>query len=343
MTGKPNRIGGDYRTGGFSNRRAVNALGGGGGARLSHKPHRPFWLPASNYYVLSAAICIAVFFLVWGILLDGGEETPWIAAGIGASLILAGAVILREVVLKKAQKRFLLTQNKLDANLKNIHAAQSLPGVNSNKLSVEKNAAIIKEIRQKSEAARLSGKLYEAHLAVAEMCGDYLSLNRRQLETVGAGSPRFAALRRGRETIEQLHRYHLLSWAQNESRHLTQESKIRVKISDKLEAAQRALQTLETAAEFYPNERQLIESEQVLREFIASIKVSHWIEQAERAAFKGNYKRAINYYRDALFFLARGANNLQTEKTAAVAERINAEIEKLRADSINNDKERLAN
>jgi hypothetical protein len=32
------------------------------------KFRRPFWLPASNYYVLAIAVTIAFFFLVWGIL-----------------------------------------------------------------------------------------------------------------------------------------------------------------------------------------------------------------------------------------------------------------------------------
>ncbi len=351
MTGKPKeRKGSDYRTDRFLAGRQTSSVGvksGASNARLRHKLNRPFWLPASNYYVLSAAISIAVFFLVWGVLLDGAEEAPWIASGIAASIILASAVVLREIFLRKARRRFLLTQSKLDANLKGVRAAghqqRLLPQKTShvsNKLTVEKNAAIVKQIQQKSESARLSGKLAEAHLEVVELCGNYLSLNQRQMEMVGVGSPRLAALRRGRETVGQLHRYHLLTWAQNESRHLTQESKIRVKISDKIEAAQRALHTLQTAAEFYPNERQLIESETVLREFIASINVSHWIEQAERAAFKGNYKRAINHYRDALFFLARDNSALEAEKTSAVAVQINAEIEKLRAGStktINND------
>jgi hypothetical protein len=65
-----------------------------------------------------------------------------------------------------------------------------------------------------------------------------------------------------------------------------------------------------------------------LKDFIASIKVSHWIEQAERAAFKGNYKRAVSLYRDALFFLAR--EEVKTDEREAIAGRINSEIESLR-------------
>jgi hypothetical protein len=89
---------------------------------------------------------------------------------------------------------------------------------------------------------------------------------------------------------------------------------------------------LNSASEFYPNDRWLIESEQVLKEFITSIKVSHLIEQAERAVFKGNNKRALNHYQDALFFLAR--ENNQNEQGRVISEGINAEIEKLRQISI---------
>ncbi len=98
-------------------------------------------------------------------------------------------------------------------------------------------------------------------------------------------------------------------------------------MSEKLESAQQALIILISALEFYPDDRQLVESETALKEFIMSIKVSHWIEQGERSAFKGNYKRAINHYRDALFFMAR--ENVQTEERESVALKINKEIESI--------------
>jgi tetratricopeptide (TPR) repeat protein len=287
---------------------------------------RPFWLPASNYYVLAIAVTIAFFFLVWGILHDG-DEAPWIPAGIGASFVLVGAVVLREIILRKARNRYLSAQKKLDHNIKNV-LRHSNVNRNANKLSLEKNAVIVKEIVRKSEAAKILGKLPEGHLEVFEMCNEYLLINEKELETVGVGSPRLAALRRSREVVMDLHHFHLLSWAEIESLGLTQEAKNRVTISEKLETAQKALTVLDSALQFYPSETRLIESENALKEFIASIKVSHWIEQAERSAFKGNYKRAISHYRDALFFLARG--NIQLEEKEIIAERINAEIDKLR-------------
>lgn len=292
----------------------------------SYKYRRPFWLPASNYYVLAIAVTIAFFFLVWGILHDG-DDAPWIPAGIGSSLVLMGAVVLREIILRKARNRFLSAQKRLDYNVKNV-VQHSNANRSSNKLSLEQNAAIIKEITRKSDAAKVLGKLPEGHMEVFEICNEYLQINEKELETVGIGSPRLAALRRGKEVVQNLHHFHLLTWAEIESLALTQEAKNRVTISEKLETAQKALTVLDSALQFYPNETKLIESEYALKEFIASIKVSHWIEQAERSAFKGNYKRAISHYRDALFFLARG--NIRKEEKEIIAEKINSEIIKLR-------------
>ena len=295
--------------------------------RNSNKYRRPFWLPASGYYVLATAITIAFFFCIWGILHEGGEDMPWITAGIGASILVIGAVILREVVLRKARNNFLSVQKRLDNNLKKV-APQISENNNPNKLSLQQNILIIKEIQKKSEAAKVLGKLSEGHLEVFEMCREYLTVNKNQLETVGNGSPRLAALWRSREVIQELHHFHLLAWAELESRLFTQEAKNRVIISEKLEMSQKALTVLDFALQFYPNEPQLVQSDAILKEFAASINISHFIEQAELATFKGNNKIAINHYRDALFFLAR--ENVKSEDKEMIAEKINSEIEKLR-------------
>ncbi len=295
--------------------------------RNSTKYRRPFWLPASSYYILTMAVAIAFFFCVWGILQEGGEEMPWITAGIGASILVIGAVVLREIVLRNARNNFLSAQKRLDNNLKHI-----VPNTQSkrdvNKLSIHQNAGIIKEIQKKSEAAKVLGKLSEGHLEVFEMCREYLAINKNQLETVGAGSPRLAALRSSRELVEQFHRFHLLAWVELESRSFSQEAKNRAIISEKLEMSQKALSVLEFALQFYPNESQLIESEDALKEFATSIKISHLVEKAERAAFKGNNKLAINHYRDALFFLAR--ENVKSAEKEVIAGKIYSEIERLR-------------
>ncbi|MBA3601543.1 MAG: hypothetical protein H0W45_09970 [Acidobacteria bacterium] len=294
---------------------------------------RPFWLPAANYYILAASVTAAFFFLVWGILHEGDEETPFIVAGIGASLVLGSAVVIREIFLRKARHRYLLVERKLDYNVKNFSLPSKLSNNDFDKLTLEKNAAIIKEIQKKSEKARGLGNFSNGHLEVLEICNKYLSVAEKQLETVRVGSPRLAGLRRGREIVGELHRYHLLSWAEIEARELTQKARNYVTVSEKLNTAQEALNIVEQALQFYPQEARLTESESALKDFIASIKISHWIEQAERSAFKGSYKRAISLYRDALFFLAR--EDLKNEDREAITDKINVEIESLRQLSAN--------
>ena len=290
------------------------------------KYRRPFWLPASNYYILAAAVAIASFFLIWGILHDGDDDAPWVPAGIGASLILVGAVFLREIVLRKARNRYLLVQKRLDYTLDSaqLHAKSSVP---EKKLTLEKNAEIIKQIQKKSEAAKILMKLSDGHHEVFKLCGEYLEINRRELENVGAGSPRLAGLLRGREVVKEMHRFHLMTWAEIETRQLTQDAKNRATITEKTETAQKALGVIEIALQYYPDERRLIESEEAVSEFVTSIRISHFIEQAERSAFKGNYKRAVSHYKDALFFLAR--ENKTSKETDLLAEQINLEIQKI--------------
>lgn len=273
------------------------------------------------------AVTIAFFFLVWGIFHEGDEETPWMVAGIGASVVLASAVVAREIFLRKARRRYLLIERNLDLNVKKNPLPLRL-GKEENKLSLERNAAIVKDIQRKSEAVGVLGKVSNRHLEVFEVCAEYLSITEKQMETVGVGSPRIAGLRRGREIITEIHHRHLLNWAEIETRALTQKAGNYVTISEKLNAAQEALNVLDSALRFYPDDPQLNESEAAVKDFIASIKISHWIEQAERAAFKGNYKRAVSLYRDALFFLAR--ETVKTEEREATAEKINSEIESLR-------------
>lgn len=257
---------------------------------------------------------------------EGNEQVPWIPAGVGASVILIGAVFLREIVLRKARNRYLLVQRRLDYNLDNAQL-QIKSNSSEKKLTIEKNAEIIRQIQKKSEAAKVLMKLSEGHQEVFEICSEYLEINKKELLMVGKGSPRLASLRRGKEIVKELHKFHLLAWAEIESRNLTHEAKNRATIAEKTETAQKALSVIQDALQYYPGELKLLESEDAIKEFVISIKVAHYVEQAERSAFKGNYKRAISHYKDALYFLAR--ENRQNPETELLAERINLEIKKI--------------
>ncbi len=293
------------------------------------RKQQPFWLPAANYYVLSVAISTAFFFIVWGILHDTGDEMPWVSAGIAASILLSGAVLLREIVMRRARSRFLRQQRVMDNRL---HAAALRAHINdprtSNKLTIERNSAILYEIGQKSQAAKLLNKFSSSHREVFEMCGEYISLNENELKSVNANSPRLAPLLKGRSIVAETHRYHLLKWAEIEAKNLTYEAQNRPKVDDRLEAAQSAINVIETALQYYPEEQALQQSRCVLTELAVSVKVSNWVERAERAAFKGDNVKALSLYRDALFDLGR--DGVQNDSRHEAARRINEEIEYLR-------------
>jgi tetratricopeptide (TPR) repeat protein len=288
---------------------------------------RIFWVSPLNYYILASAVSLGSFFLIWGGLHGSEEEMPWITAGIAASLILGVSVFFREYVLRKTYEKRLLAQKRLDYNLKNVYKLNHI-NATSGRLTLERNAQVLKEIEQKSNAAKSFGKLSAPHLEVFEICEAYLQKSTRELGGITKSSPRFVALSRGQERVTELRRFHLLSWASLESQNFIQNSKVQTSVNEKLENANRALEVLGTAIHFYPDEQTLHESVEAVRDFIVSIRVSHWIEQAERAAFKEDYKRAVNHYRDALFFLAR--ETVHTPERELMAEKINLEIEKLR-------------
>jgi tetratricopeptide (TPR) repeat protein len=128
--------------------------------------------------------------------------------------------------------------------------------------------------------------------------------------------------------VRGLQRHHLLTWARGSARAFTHEAQQRVRLYEKLETANRALECIDSALKVYPDEEELRVSACAVREFITSSRVAHWVELAERAAFKGQYRRAIDRYRDALFYLTRDGADHDRE---AGAERITREIELLRA------------
>lgn len=307
---------------------------GSGTSHTKHHRHtivvaparRPFWMPASNYYVLTIAVAIGFFFVTWGILHEEGEEMPWIGSGVGASIILGGAVVLRAVLLRRARARY-----RFEAGV-----AQPYSGVRSrprtrrdpNKFTLEQNTAILAEINQKSKAAKVLGKFSAGHREVFELCGEYIALTESELKNVNANSPRFTALLKGRKSAGDFHRYHLLRWAEIEARGMTAEARHRTEIGDRLEAASEAIGVIDFALKHYPGEQTLLASRGLLEEMTVSMRVSDNVEKAERAAFKGDLREALSHYRDALFDLAR--DNVHTDDRQQAAERINAEIERIR-------------
>jgi tetratricopeptide (TPR) repeat protein len=279
-------------------------------------------MPSSASYLLAAFVAaIALFFALWWMLVSGGDEAPWIPAGLAASVVLLVALSAREVVMRRAWTRYLLDQGSEHAG--RVSGEHKRP---STKLSSSTLAAAWRNIQKHSEEADAASNP-EIHFEVFHLCQDYLATTDEALKSNSLHSEKRNAIRSGQERVRALQKHHLLTWARDSSRALTFEAQQRARVSERIEAANRALHCLESAIEYYPNEPELRESSVAIREFIDSIKVAHWVELAERSAFKGHYRRAIDRYKDALFYLSRAA--LKEEARAAGTERIQREIDLL--------------
>lgn len=289
--------------------------------RINLKHAGSFWLSAANFYVLAAAVAIAAFFLALWLLHDGSGEQPWMPAGIAASAVLVGAVILRRAILRKAQSRAFAAR-QLDRNWRQLGSNSP----NENKLTIEQNAAILRELKRKSDAAIVLAKYSDGHREVFQLCGQYLEINQREMKTVNPGSPRIAALRRGREIAEGFHRQHMLIWAEIEAKSLLEEAQLKSKVAEKIEIAGRALAVVDSALNVYPAERKLSESSIAIMDFIVKVKVSDFVERAGRAKARGNRKQAERLFRNALKELG---SNPEDSDRAMAAEKIQGEIERL--------------
>ena len=273
--------------------------------------------------ILTAA---GLFFGLWWILVRGGDEAPWLPAGLAASVVLLVALSAREVVMRRAWTRYLL-ENGI-----NHKSSASRPRESSRSqkrgFSASVHSSALRAIQKYSTAADSPGSTPDAHLDVAQMCHDYLARTDEAIRSGSFGSEKGIAIRAGQERVRALHRHHLMTWARGQSRVLLHEAQQRARTFDKIETATRAMDCIDSAWRVYADEPELRESKAAITEFISSVKVAHWVELAERSAFKGHYRRAIDRYRDALFYLTTGT--VKEEVRLAGTEKIEREIEKLK-------------
>ena len=281
-------------------------------------------MPSSTGYLAVAIILSAgLFFLLWWLLVRGGDEAPWLPAGLAASVVLLVALSAREVVMRRAWTRYLLENGIQDPRPKS--KSRSSQSSRSKKgFSSSVHSAALRTIQKHAAAADSPNSPPEAHLDVAQLCQEYLASTDEAIRSRSYGSEKGIAIRAGQERVRSLHKHHLLTWARGQSRLLTYEAQQRARTFDKIETANRALDCIDSALRIYPEEPELHESKAAITELIASVKVAHWVELAERAVFKGHYRRAIDRYRDALFYLNQDV--VKPDVRAAGTAKIEAEI-----------------
>jgi len=225
--------------------------------------------------------------------------------------------------MRRAWTRYLL-----EHGIKPPSKSRSSQGSNKKGFSVSLNSAALRAIQKQSAAADTPNATPESHLDVALLCNDYLAGTEEVLRSGNFGSEKGIALRAGQERVRALHKRHLLIWARDQSRTLTHEAQQKARTSERIETANKALECIDSALRIYPEEAELNESRTAIGAFIASVRVAHWMELAERSVFKGHYRRAIDRYKDALFYLHDPA--VKEDVRAAGTAKIEHEIDQLR-------------
>lgn len=281
---------------------------------------------SAGYLVVALTISIILFFTVWWGLASAGDDASWVPAGLAASVALLIAFSAREVLMRRAWTRYLLEQDQHEhAGRERSNRSESARKMHSAGM----HGAALRTLQQQSAEADSGNGAAEMHLELFHTCQEYLGSTDEALRSSNLSTESRMAIRAGQEKVRSLQKHHMLTWARDASRALTHEAQQRGRMSDKIETANRALDCLDTALKVYADEPELEASKLAIREFMASVKVAHWVELAERSAFKGHYRRAIDRYKDALFYLGR--ETVKEDVRAAGAERIMREIDLLRA------------
>lgn len=193
------------------------------------------------------------------------------------------------------------------------------------KLTLEENFRLLKEIQRKAEAARILEKIPDAHFNVFQSCNEYLSVTEKELQKISANSPRLSPILRGRSYVMKLRKYHLLAWAELEAKSLIESLKAKKTTKDKLRSAEKAVEKLNFALSYYPQEACLIDSISAIRDIIISIKVSELTKKAEKAFSENQISEAIRHYERAMEQLQDSTN----PEKKLLLENIKSELEKL--------------
>lgn len=280
---------------------------------------KPPWLPAFPYNSLAVIFSLTFFFFLFLILYEDDEKPLLVAGSLSGALIIL-AFIFRELFLRRARNNLLKAQKRLDKNLETFSSARK-----REKLTIEQNFLLIKQIERKSEAAAVLKNLAEAHRNVFDDCNEYLKLVEEELKKISADSPRLTAILKGKRKVEQIRKYHLLMWVELEAQNLMNNLKKLKRVSDKVHLANRTLRGLKIALSYYPSEQKLIDSAKAIEELIISVKVSDYLKRADRASSQKKDDIAVAYYKKALEALRQSED---AEKRVLI-EKIDSEIQKI--------------
>ena len=235
------------------------------------KHQKPSWLPAIGFYSIILVLAAASFVFVLG-LSTNVDQSEWLTAGLIAVGVIIAGILLREVIIRNIREQRVAERDRLDRNLR--HSESAKKANDGSKFTLERNEAALENIKKKSDAANLFGRISAGHREVFELCDEYRMIVANELPNVHPSSPRLKALSRGSVRVGDLHRHHMLRWAELEVRSLTSEAQNAETVDGKTGYARRAKAAIEFALSYYPDELALRESADVLDEILLSLNGS---------------------------------------------------------------------
>ncbi|MEP6636672.1 MAG: hypothetical protein ABJB97_08085, partial [Acidobacteriota bacterium] len=192
-------------------------------------------MPSSAGYMIAAVGAAAcLFFALWWMLVMGGDEAPWIPAGLAAGVVLLVALSAREVVMRRAWTRYLLEHGVTEGS-----SRTNFDQVKSSKNNYSSgHTSALKNIQTQAAEAE-AGSVPELHLEVFHLCQNYLASTEETLRSNSVPAEKRNVIRSGQERARVLEKHHLLTWARDSSRSLTHEAQRRARVSDKVDTANR--------------------------------------------------------------------------------------------------------
>src|SRR5215471_14399917 len=150
----------------------------------------------------AAAAAAGLFFILWWML--QAEETPWVPAGLAASVVMLVAAFARLLVVRRVRNQ----HRHLD---RDSHQHRR-PTLNEVMHSTSRHASALRTLQKHSVAAD-ERDVPQGHREVYELCSEYLSGADRALQSPALQADGRVALRAGQERVRELQRHHLLTWA----------------------------------------------------------------------------------------------------------------------------------
>src|SRR3989442_14405336 len=124
----------------------------------------------SGYMGAAAAAAFALFFLLWWMLQS--EDTPWVPAGLAASVVMLVAASARQVLMRRTLRRHVLAQEKHGRH-RESHIRSSPKRRNFHSITIQTEA--FRTLQKRAAEADANDSFPEDHMAVYNLGVEYLA------------------------------------------------------------------------------------------------------------------------------------------------------------------------